>query len=80
VDNTDRAQLAAIKVADVAIDGALGVAQIALTAALQAEGVPAPVAAEIAAQAVTYARKKAREATAPTVKAQGFESDLPRVP
>lgn len=77
--NTDRAQLAALKVADVAGEGAVGAAVIAAKAALVAYGVPPVICEVVLAKVEAELRHAIQAATAPTVTAPGVESDLPEV-
>jgi hypothetical protein len=79
VSNTDRAQLAALRVADVAGEGLVGAAVIAAKAALVAYGVPDVLVAGVLARVEADLRQAIRGATAPTVTAPGVDSDLPEV-
>lgn len=78
-ENTDRVQLAALRVADTALEQVEGAVAAALYAAARYYGWPEPiatVAVQDARQAFHAAHKRL---TVPTVTAPGLVSDLPEV-
>ena len=77
--NTDRAQLAALRIADVAGEGLVGAAVVAARTALVAYGVPAVVVSVVLAKVETELRHAIQAATAPVVVSPGLDSDLPEV-
>lgn len=79
MDNTDRAQLAALRVADVAGEGLVSAAVVAARTALVAYGVPAVVVGVVLSKVEAELRQAIQAATAPVVVAPGLDSDLPEV-
>lgn len=79
VTNTDRAQLAALKVADVALEQVEGAASVALYALAKKLGIPEPVSTIAVQAAMREFHVAHKRLTVPTVTAPGLVSNLPEV-
>ena len=78
-ENTDRIQLAALKVADTALEQVEGAAAAALFVLARKVGLPEPVATIAVRAAIAEFHAAHKRLTVPTVTAPGLESDLPEV-
>ena len=79
VENTDRVQLAALRVADTSLELLEGAAMVAVMAWVKGLGLPEPLATLAVERARAEVHKAHKEAMAPRVIAPGLDSDLPEV-
>lgn len=78
-ENTDRVQLAALRVADTALEQVEGAAAAALYALARHYGMPEPVATVAVQEARQAFHAAHKRLTVPTVTAPGLASNLPEV-
>ena len=76
IENTDRVQLAALSVGEIAIETVEGAAAAALYTLATRIGLPEPVATVAVRAAIAEFHKAHKRAMAPTVTAPGLEGNL----